>query len=493
MRIRQLFLIAVVSASTALATLWTTDRLTDSDPSVRITDQPADIPTVRTALPAIETSTDFTRAAEIATPGVVHVRSIMENGPSDGVTRQDLFEWFFGPQRPMRERPAQASGSGVIVSTDGFVITNHHVIEDADRIEVTLADNTVHDAALVGRDPDTDIALVKIEGGPFEALDFADSDKVQIGEWVLAVGNPFNLASTVTAGIVSAKARSINILNNAGRGRANTAIESFIQTDAAVNPGNSGGALVNIDGELIGINTAIASPTGAYAGYSFAVPSNLVEKVMTDLREHGAVQRGFLGVNISDVTDEIAAEAGLPSPNGVYVQNVLDESAADDAGLEPGDIIIRINDQMTNTTPHLMEEVAEYRPGDAIEVVFVRDGDTRSTTVVLKNKFNGTEIIAGGRSVLDQLGIEIEELDDRLSAKLGIAGGIEVTKVDRNGLIRRTTDIRDGFIVTMVNDVEIRDERSFLDLLATVDGKVLFEGFYPGDRHTTLYAFRMDG
>lgn len=337
--------------------------------------------------------TNFTAAASIATPMVVHVNTTYEidNSKSRQFYGDDMFQWFFGSPNA-QSRKSKGSGSGVIISENGYIVTNNHVIENASIIEVTLNNNKKYKAEVVGNDKDTDLALLKIDEENLPFANFANSDEVLVGEWVLAVGNPFNLASTVTAGIVSAKGRSINILENIN-GNSNTAIESFIQTDAAVNPGNSGGALVNLDGELIGINTAIATPTGSYAGYSFAVPSNIVSKVVADLKDFGLVQRGFLGVRISDVNSDIAKELGLKDARGVVLQEVLPNGAADKAGLKSKDVIVAINGTPINIAPDLQQKVSKFRPGNVIELTFFREGTTKTTSVALFNIYNNTETI----------------------------------------------------------------------------------------------------
>ena len=337
--------------------------------------------------------TSFTRAASISTPTVVHVKTkyTQESNSAEEFYGDEMYQWFFGDQQ-MAPRQSAGSGSGVIVSSDGYIVTNNHVIDNASEIEISLSNNKSFTTTLVGRDRDTDLALLKIEADGLPFIEFGNSDEALIGEWVLAVGNPFDLSSTVTAGIVSAKGRNINILENV-EGRTNTAIESFIQTDAAVNPGNSGGALVNTDGKLIGINTAIATPTGTFAGYSFAVPSNLVEKVVVDLKEYGAVQRGFIGVNIANVDNILAEELGLFETNGVYLQGVIEDGAADEAGLVKGDVIIAIDGEKMTSTSTLQEKIGGYRPGNIIEVSYIHQGNTYSTKLSLKNKYNNLDII----------------------------------------------------------------------------------------------------
>lgn len=320
---------------------------------------------------------DFTTVAEASVNAVVHVKTLyttQTRGYSD-----PFFEFFFGPglQQP-RQQAQMASGSGVIIAPDGYIVTNNHVIDKARRILVVLNDKREYEARLVGTDPNTDIALLKVEADELPAIPFGDSDALKIGEWVLAIGNPFNLNSTVTAGIVSAKARNINIINS------DMSIESFIQTDAAVNPGNSGGALVNTQGELVGINTAIASQTGSYAGYAFAVPSAIVQKVVADIRQYGHVQRAMLGVQMLDITPELQAEAGLTTLQGAYVANVVQESAAQQAGIRTGDVIIGIDGTRIQSANDLRVAIGKTRPGDRIAVTVLRKGERMTLQVELE-------------------------------------------------------------------------------------------------------------
>ena len=335
---------------------------------------------------------NFVYAAEKATKAVVHIKSVFSgsdgyatNGPID-----EMFKDFFGQDpRKRGSRPARSFGSGVIISADGYIATNNHVVENADEVEVTLHDNRRYTAKIIGTDPTTDLALIKVDQDGLDYLSYGSSDQIRVGEWVLAVGNPFDLYSTVTAGIVSAKARGLHIL----RDRDNLQIESFIQTDAAVNPGNSGGALVNLQGDLVGINTAIATPTGSYAGYSFAVPVSLVGKVIGDLMEFGVVQRALLGISILDVNAELAEEYDLEMVEGVYVRGVRSNSSAHDAGLEEGDVITAINGVEVTNVAQLQEQVALNRPGDRIEVSYVRNGNQQSTLATLKSVLGDTEIV----------------------------------------------------------------------------------------------------
>lgn len=315
---------------------------------------------------------NFVQAAAVATPAVVHIKSIYATDP-----REEQMSRFFGVPQHGGMQP-QSSGSGVIISQDGYIATNNHVVRKAEKVEVTLEDKRSFMAEVVGTDPTTDLALLKIDAEALPFLTFSNSDDVQIGEWVLAVGNPFNLTSTVTAGIVSAKGRSLNLL------REDLAIESFIQTDAAVNPGNSGGALLNTAGTLIGINTAIASETGSFAGYSFAVPSNIVRKVMQDLKEFGKVQRGIIGVQIRTINAELAEEENLSVLNGAYVVSAIESGAAADAGIEPGDVITKVAGKAIGTGSDLQGIVGTYRPGDKVQLEVMRGSEQLIFDVVLR-------------------------------------------------------------------------------------------------------------
>lgn len=491
MNIKNLFLTVSISVLSALGAIqvyeyYRTEPATTANISTQ-TDTPAKLTNYFPAserkanyVPAL----DFTEAARITTPGVVHVTS---TGKAPANQRQNMpygnpFDQFFG--YPQNNQPSKASGSGVIISPEGYIVTNNHVVNNAEEIAIVLNDNQRYYATVIGTDPSTDLALLKIEvGHELPYIPFGNSDSVEIGSWVLAVGNPFNLASTVTAGIVSAKGRNINILQD------NAAIESFIQTDAAVNPGNSGGALVALNGDLIGINTAIASPTGSYAGYSFAVPSNLVQKVVRDLREYGIVQRGFLGVTIRDVTPDVADEMDLPNVSGVLVNEVMQGSAADDAGLEQGDVIQKINGEMVSSTPKLQENVGRHRPGDQIEVEYLRKGKVRHTVVTLKNKDRGTELLTKQAVQVSQiLGVELEDLSKSELREMGIDGGVKISKIN-DGKVRRYTDMREGFVITNIDRQAVKDKTELMDILEKKQGGVMIEGTYPGRNGTYYYAF----
>ncbi|MBP5136192.1 MAG: Do family serine endopeptidase, partial [Paludibacteraceae bacterium] len=356
---------------------------------------------------------DFTKAAEKSINAVVHVKTKTEVKQRSimGFDDDPFFQFFFGQprmQQQQKTRPVMASGSGVIITEDGYIVTNNHVIADADEIEVTLNDKKTYTAKVIGSDPNTDIALLKIDAENLHTIPFGNSDDLKVGEWVLAIGNPFNLTSTVTAGIVSAKARNINILSS------DMKIESFIQTDAAVNPGNSGGALVNLKGELVGINTAIATQTGSYTGYSFAITSNIAKKVVDDLKKYGEVQRAILGVSISDISDELAKEKKIKVMEGAYVHSVSDGSAAKAAGIKEGDIITKINDKRVNSVAELQEQIARKAPGDNVSVTVLRNDSEKTFTVELKNKRGNLEVMTA--NTLEELGASFQELGkDRLT------------------------------------------------------------------------------
>ncbi len=455
---------------------------------------------------------DFTKAAENTVHGVVHIMATttVKAQSTDRSGRQyvDPFEYFFGFggggfQRP-DPQPRVGAGSGVIISTDGYIITNNHVIEGADQLEVTLNDNRKFDAKLIGTDPQTDIALIKIDAQDLPTIPFGDSEKLKVGEWVLAVGNPFNLTSTVTAGIVSAKGRSIFTSD-----RDKSKIESFIQTDAAVNSGNSGGALVNTKGELVGINTAIYSETGNFAGYSFAVPISIAGKVASDLKQYGVVQRAVLGVMMTGVSD-IMDRLSLPNipdeykkelqemkdkikvSEGAYVSDFSEKSSAKAAGIEVGDVIIAINGTKIKSAQALQEQISKYRPGDKVQVTVNRQGKEKTFNVELKNAQGSTEVVKSKGNSADVLGAAFEALSNEQKRKYGISYGIEVTGL-LNGKMKQQ-NIRKGFIILVANDVKISTpeqlEKMVDSLLkGSADNQYLvIKGFYPESGRTRIYA-----
>lgn len=440
---------------------------------------------------AVTPPTDFTHASENTINGVVSIKSYATSRGNSGMDgyHNPLYEFFFGVPGPRVPRQHQSTpqerqrglGSGVILSTDGYIVTNNHVIDGADRLEVTLNDNSIYNATVIGTDPTTDVALLKIEADNLHVIPIGNSDELKVGEWVLAVGNPFGFTSTVTTGIVSAKARSVGA---AARGRA-MGIESYIQTDAAVNPGNSGGALVNINGELVGINTAIYSETGNYVGYSFAIPSSIVTKVVTDIKQYGTVQRAVLGVLFSELTPQLAKEKGITIVNdGILVGEVLDCSAAMDGGIKAGDVIVDINGVAIHNTAQLQGEISKYSPGDKISVRYVRDNTSYSTDVVLQNSQGNTNVTKS--SDFTALGCAFKELSASQLREFRLSSGVQVAGV-RDGKFKNA-GIRDGFIILDINNTRVREKDDIEKIYNAImrsggTDKVMFiTGIYPTGR-----------
>ncbi|HRG68642.1 MAG TPA: Do family serine endopeptidase [Saprospiraceae bacterium] len=410
---------------------------------------------------------NFVLAASKSTPSVVFIESMIDS--KDGI--------FSIPNKEL------STGSGVIISPDGYIITNNHVVENAEKIQVQLNDNREYEAKLIGTDPTTDIALIKIEDSSLPYIEFGNSDSSEIGEWVLAVGNPFRLQSTVTAGIISAKARNINILNN-----QQYRIESFIQTDAAVNPGNSGGALVNINGDLIGINTAIMSQTGRYEGYSFSIPSNLVKKVFYDLKEFGTVQRGLLGVVIEEVNNERATFYGLTNVEGVFISNTTRDGAADIAGLKPEDIILELNNRPIKSVPELQEIIGRLRPGSKIQIKYWRNKQANTVEATLKNQINTTEMLSTRRDpILLDLGFEVRDLSAEEKSNLKLSG-VKVLSIYQGSIIENT-NMAPGYIITSVNGKKIRSVDELIQTIQNSDLNILLEGFYEKYKGKFPYRF----
>ncbi len=426
------------------------------------------VPIQRTAYVMPPQTTNFVEAAEKSLNAVVHIKTEVDVKTK---THNDFFEYFYGPQG--RSNTYTAFGSGVVISSDGYIVTNNHVVENADKISVTFNNREELEAEIIGLDPSTDLALIKVNSNGLQHMFFGNSDDLKVGEWVLAVGNPFNLTSTVTAGIVSAKARNINILG------ASSAIESFIQTDAVVNMGNSGGALVNTSGELIGINAAIASHTGVYEGYSFAIPANLVKKVVEDLRKYGEIQRAYLGVQLRDLDAEFAHELGLSDVEGVYVSGVVEESGAQDAGIKQGDIIISVNGFITNTFSELVGTIGQYRPGDVVVVSTRREGEYYDFNVTLKNQNNTTTIIKADDTFFNQdLSVSLQKISTVKKNDLGISNGLRITSI-KSGILQRG-GISEGFILTEVNGYKVDSEEELEQALtSSTSRRVRLIGIYP--------------
>lgn len=489
-KITAYFLIGLISAFSALllSRHFTPKQST-------LIQQEASVPVRLAALNAGLPPDGFVTAAKISTPTVVHINTTIKAQKTGKMRNMNPFFQFFGdPFGGMYDMPQQdqiGSGSGVIFSNDGYIVTNNHVIEGADEIKVNLYNNREFTAKLIGTDPSTDLAVIKIDTKEdLDYLSFGNSDDVQVGQWVLAVGNPFNLSSTVTAGIVSAKTRNINILRQKA---GNLAIESFIQTDAAVNPGNSGGALVDLNGNLIGINSAIATPTGSYAGYSFAIPSNLAKKVVKDIIDFGIVQRGFLGVSIREVDDELAKDLKLKKIQGAYIAEVNKNSAAEDGGIKRGDVIVKVGDSEIKNSADLQEHIARYRPGDKVAIEVIRDGNSVLKTVTLKSKENTTALLAKetpkSENVLNNLGITIEPLTSLEAKKLGVGSGVKITKISE-GIIKQNTNIQEGFVITAINNKSVGKKEDVESILAASTGSgILIEGKYPNQNGVKYYAF----
>jgi Do/DeqQ family serine protease len=449
------------------------------------------------------TPLQFTDISKKVMDAVVHIKSTQvrrsqkfEQTPSPfrDFFQDDFLREFFGPhsriqpQNPKKRGPQAriGTGSGVIINPDGYIVTNNHVIDGADDVEISLHDNRIYKAKVVGTDPTTDLALLQIKEKNLTYIPFVDSDKIEVGEWVLAVGNPFNLNSTVTAGIVSAKSRNINILQN------RSAIESFIQTDAAINPGNSGGALVDLKGGLVGINTAIASPTGAYSGYGFAVPSNIVNKVIADLMEFGFVQRGYLGILIRNIDGNFAKEKELKVTEGVYIDSLPQNSAAADVGIKEGDVIIKVNDIRTKSTAELMELVARHRPGDKMNLEIDRFGKSKNFSITLRNEKGKTSLNKQGKSqILSRLGLELEQLDNKELDKLNITTGIRVSQI-HSGIIKRQTNMKEGFIITRVDNKKVGSIEDFKKYINQKEDGIMLSGIYENYPGNYYYAFGLD-
>jgi serine protease Do len=447
---------------------------------------------------------DFVYAAEATTPTVVHIKSTMTRQSSRSQQQiPDIFRDFFGDDFGGGGRGPQsseASGSGVIISADGYIVTNNHVVEGAQELEVTLHNKNKFRAKVIGTDPSTDIAVIKVEAKDLPAVTLGNSDAVKVGEWVVAVGNPFNLESTVTAGIVSAKGRGLGIIGQSSRNRVTPAsasagdspLESFIQTDAVVNPGNSGGALVNLKGELIGINTAIASPTGSFAGYAFAVPSSIVKKVSSDLIKFGNVQRGYLGIALDDLDSKKAEEYGVKVNDGVYVREFTENSAAKAGGVTKGDVIVKVDGMDIHSVPELQQAIGLHKPGDKVLLTVNRDGKEKELNITLRNRTGGSEILKRDETaaIMSALGAQFGNLTDQEKQRLSrykINGGVKVLSIEGGKFAR--SQVEEGFIITKVNGKSVNSVKDFQAAIAgKEESMVTFEGLYP-DAPYDVYSF----
>jgi serine protease Do len=435
-------------------------------------------PAVLTSMKSSAGPVDLTFAAEQAVQAVVHVR-VRSTVASDNDFDNPLFQFFNGNNFSQQSRRVTGFGSGVIISTDGYIVTNNHVIDGADSIQVTLNNNKSYTAAIVGRDPDTDLALIKIKAENLPVIKFGDSDNLRLGDWVLAVGNPFNLTSTVTAGIVSAKGRSLDL-------DGSYKLESFIQTDAALNMGNSGGALVNTKGELVGITSAIVSPTGTYSGNSFAIPINIVKKTVSDLRQYGRAQRAFIGIGMREVTSDLAQQEKLDNVSGVYVVSVVPGGAADKAGIQPKDVIVKIDDKNITTPADLQETIAEHHPGDKIEMTYFRNSRKESAPVELKNVDGNTAVVleSTGETVF---GSKLMPLSAQEKEKYAIDSGTKVIGIGEGKL--KDLGIKKGSIISSINGKKVNNASDIREV--TSDGEYLssIDGIQPNGTYFS-YKFR---
>lgn len=499
MKLKSIFLVVAISAITSVLSVWGYSKWMQKQYAG--TQESGKLPVNYAGFfdkNAPAGPVDFTAASTSATPAVVHIKTrtkakqVTNNLPkrrsplSDFFGDDDPFSDFFGGPRVQMIPEQRASGSGVLISEDGYIVTNNHVVEGADEINVTLSNKKSYKATVVGRDNNSDLAVIKIEGSRFPYLVYGNSDDTRLGQWVLAVGYPLNLDVTVTAGIISAKARSINI------NKGDSPVESFIQTDAAVNPGNSGGALINTSGELIGINSAIASPTGSYAGYSYAIPVNIAKKTVNDIIKYGAVQRGYIGIKYPQegIPDEQKKAQGIKDGEGIFVTDVAANGSAKAAGIQKGDFITKINGVTVETGPQLQEQVARFKPGDKVTVTYVRNGKENTVNMTLKNMSGTYDIVKNEpASVINKLGGDLATVDKATAQKNSIAGGVIVKKI--NGGLLKNTRMEAGFIITRVNGQAVTSLEDLTKILNEASGQVQLEGIYPGYEGTYGYPLNL--
>ncbi|HYH16390.1 MAG TPA: trypsin-like peptidase domain-containing protein [Flavisolibacter sp.] len=503
MKGRQILLMILVSAATAFGSVWTYNRFFDKDDYAIGTAQngiPANYAGFFDGKAAPADAIDFTKAANAAVPAVVHIKTrIPAKKQTNSLPRRggnDMFDqWFedffgggYGPNIVPEQR---ASGSGVIISEDGYIVTNNHVITNggegvADEITVTLHNKKTYKARVIGRDPSSDLAVLKIDGNKFPFLIYGNATNLQLGQWVLAIGYPLTLETTVTAGIVSATGRTINI----NRRQSESPVESFIQTDAAVNQGNSGGALVNTNGELVGINSAILAPNGTYAGYSFAIPVTIVKKIVEDIVKFGDVQRGYLGITYAateDMSEDQIKALGIPTNlQGVYVSGVSPDGGAASSGIKKGDVITKVNNVAVNSGLEMTAQIASFRPGDKIPITYQRGGKETTVTITLKKRGDVVSMNIG-----NQLGAELTTLDKAKARQYGIEGGVVVNSITEGGPIGRTR-MQSGFIITSVNGQPVTSVEQLTKILANVGGPVKVEGIYPGYDGTYTYPLNLE-
>ena len=505
MKLKQVLFTVVISAVTAFGVMWGYGKFVNKSSYAGQFSVPGNYKFTgfnnNNTPPA---TADFTQPAAAALPTVVHIKTKInakqvsnnlprtrQSNPFSDFFNDDMFEQFFGNRGNSYIPEQRASGSGVIISDDGYIVTNNHVVENADELTVTLSNKKSYTAKVIGTDPAYDLAVIKIDATALPFLLYGNSDDVKIGQWVLALGYPLNLETTVTAGIVSAKARTLGLNKST---KTNTAVESFIQTDAAVNQGNSGGALINTNGLLIGINSAIASPTGYYSGYSYAIPVNIVKKVVDDLIKYGNVQRGYLGVstaNTNDIPDDQKAKLNLKyTGDGLVITDVASNSAALDAGLKKGDIIKSVNGVPVTIPSELQELVTKYKPSDKISVVYSRAGKETTVSATLKNKMGNFEIVKQDNGTMQKLGADFTSLDSKKAREFGVPGGVVVKKINE-GALKDQTRMRDGFIIVKVNETDIRNVDDFIKAIGQ-SKSVTITGFYPGYDGLFDYPISLD-
>ena len=497
MKLKQVAGIMLISAATTLGSLWGYNHFYHNATYFYGQDS-AKVPVnyakffdhEKSAGPA-----DFVDAASAAIPATVHIKTKTTRTATNNLPRKNPFNDLFGidPNDFFGDRgraiPEMGSGSGVIISEDGYIVTNNHVVDGTDEVTVTLSNKKSFKAKVVATDPSTDLAVVKVEAKGLPFLLYGNSDEVKVGQWVLAIGYPLSLETTVTAGIVSAKGRSIDINSR----QSVAPVESFIQTDAAVNPGNSGGPLINPQGQLIGINSAIASPTGSYAGYSFTIPVNIVKKVVTDLIKYGTTQRAFLGIEYAreNLSDDQKKENGIKDDaDGVFVMNVRENGAAAKAGLQKGDLITKLNGLPVNTGSELVGQIAIYRPGDKVKISYVRNGKENDVTVTLMNNSGNMDVVKN--SAFDKLGADLKPLTKKDAEKYGVSGGIIVSSISEKGLFSRTR-MEEGFIILKVNGQDVSTIDNFRKILEQAGtGSLKLEGVYPGYDGTFTYPLKLN-
>jgi len=503
MKWKQLLLVVAVSATSAVGSVWVAGKYFAKSPAiVQAADAklPVNYAGFYDNIAGTGDPVDFTKAASAAVPAVVHIKTkiaakrINNDLPtSRGNTMDDFFrDWFGGPQIQPEQR---ASGSGVLISEDGYIVTNNHVVSDggtgtAEEITVTLSNKKTYKAKVIGRDPSTDIAVVKIDGNNLPYMVYGNSDNLKLGQWVLAVGYPLTLETTVTAGIVSAKGRSIGINSR----QSESPVESFIQTDAAINQGNSGGALITTDGQLIGINSAILAPNGTYAGYGFSIPVNIARKVVNDLIEFGDVKRGYLGITYQPNPSEnerMVRQAGLKDGQGVYVQSVPTDGAAAQAGLKKGDIITKINGNYVSSGIEMSGHIASLKPGEQVPVSYLRSGKEYVVNITLKGQASKIEPTSSVELIGDRIGLELENLDAKKAQQYEVSGGVVVKKIKEGGPFS-STRMEEGFIITTVNGRDIKNADELGRYLVSSDGKIKLEGIYPGYTGTYTYQVKLD-